>query len=147
MGSNTATDHIGVLRDAVRQLPAAHRRRILIRIDVAGASHASPDWIASGDEHASFTCQHSTGFAMTEAQERAVARLEESVWKPSVRFAGWHIGPTADPGTGAMRRPAQARRVRLGKRPRLTNAPVSRGRQNSQRPALTSACGCTAPYI
>jgi Transposase DDE domain group 1 len=46
-GSN-ATDHIEVLRAAIRQVPAAHRRRILIRIDGAGASHAVTEWIASG---------------------------------------------------------------------------------------------------
>jgi len=43
-GSNTAEDHIAVIREALRQLPG-HRpalrpgRKILIRIDSAGATH------------------------------------------------------------------------------------------------------------
>ena len=43
-GSNTAADHIAVIRDALRQLPG-HRpgtrpgRRVLIRTDAAGCTH------------------------------------------------------------------------------------------------------------
>src|SRR5215213_1211073 len=43
-GSNTACDHIAVMRDALRQLPG-HRpgsrpgRRVLIRADAAGCTH------------------------------------------------------------------------------------------------------------
>ncbi|WP_082591935.1 transposase [Terrabacter sp. Soil810] len=37
-GSNTSTDHIEVLTAAIRQVPAAHRRRVLVREDGAGAS-------------------------------------------------------------------------------------------------------------
>jgi hypothetical protein len=38
-GSNTASDHIGVLAAALAQIPAAFRRRLIIRCDGAGASH------------------------------------------------------------------------------------------------------------
>ena len=38
-GSNTAADHIAVLSAATAQVPAAHRRKLLIRADGAGASH------------------------------------------------------------------------------------------------------------
>ena len=44
-GSNTASDHIEVPGQAVAQIPAAHRRDVLIRSDGAGASHALVDWI------------------------------------------------------------------------------------------------------
>lgn len=49
-GSNTAADHITVLREALRQLPG-HRsgtragRKVLIRADSAGATHELLDWI------------------------------------------------------------------------------------------------------
>jgi DDE family transposase len=49
-GSNTAEDHIAVIREALRQLPG-HRpgtrpgRKILIRIDSAGVTHDLLDWI------------------------------------------------------------------------------------------------------
>jgi hypothetical protein len=38
-GSNTFTDHKDVLAAAIRQVPARFRRKILIRVDGAGASH------------------------------------------------------------------------------------------------------------
>jgi Transposase DDE domain group 1 len=38
-GSNTFTDHKEVLAAAIRQVPARFRRKILIRVDGAGASH------------------------------------------------------------------------------------------------------------
>jgi hypothetical protein len=92
-GSNTAADHISVLRAAIRQVPAVHQRKVLIRIDGAGASHKVTDWIASGDGHASFTWQYSTGFTMTEIHEQAIARLGESVWEPTIEVAGGDLRP------------------------------------------------------
>jgi len=44
-GSNTAADHIAVLTAAIGQVPTAHRRKLLIRADGAGASHGLLDWI------------------------------------------------------------------------------------------------------
>ena len=38
-GSNTFTDHKEVLTAAIRQVPARFRRKILVRVDGAGASH------------------------------------------------------------------------------------------------------------
>src|SRR6266851_7748072 len=38
-GSNTFTDHRDVLAAAIRQVPARFRKKILIRVDGAGASH------------------------------------------------------------------------------------------------------------
>ncbi|WTO11264.1 transposase [Micromonospora sp. NBC_00617] len=38
-GSNMVTDHIRVLGEAIAQLPVAYRRRILVRVDGAGATH------------------------------------------------------------------------------------------------------------
>ena len=38
-GSNTFTDHKEVLAAAIRQVPARFRKKILVRVDGAGASH------------------------------------------------------------------------------------------------------------
>jgi hypothetical protein len=38
-GSNTAADHISVLSAAIAQVPPSRRRKILVRLDGAGASH------------------------------------------------------------------------------------------------------------
>ena len=92
-GSNTASDHISVLREAVRQLPNAHRRRILIRIDGAGASHAVTEWIATADGHTSFTWEYSTGFTMNDTYELAIAALTEGVWDATVEVEGGKVRP------------------------------------------------------
>ena len=49
-GSNTASDHISVTRQALKQLTGHHSgvrpgRKILIRVDGAGATHAYLDWL------------------------------------------------------------------------------------------------------
>src|SRR4051794_13915616 len=44
-GSNTSADHITVLTDAIAQIPAAHRKDLLIRADGAGSSHKLLEWL------------------------------------------------------------------------------------------------------
>ena len=44
-GSNHAGDQIDVLRRAVAQIPAGHRRHLLVRADGAGATHELLDWL------------------------------------------------------------------------------------------------------
>jgi hypothetical protein len=38
-GSNNVTDHLQVLGDAIAALPPNHRRRLMVTVDGAGASH------------------------------------------------------------------------------------------------------------
>ena len=44
-GSNTVADHIAVLTEVIAQVPASHRRHMLIRADGAGSSHGLLDWL------------------------------------------------------------------------------------------------------
>ena len=51
-GSNTASDHIAVLKEALRQLPGHHSgrrpgRKVLVRIDGAGATYQVLDWLTA----------------------------------------------------------------------------------------------------
>lgn len=46
-GSNTAADHIQVLTQAITQVPATHRKKLLVRSDGAGASHDLLDWLTA----------------------------------------------------------------------------------------------------
>ena len=46
-GANTAADHLDVLTDAIAQIPAGHRGRLLIRGDSAAATHAVVDWLTA----------------------------------------------------------------------------------------------------
>jgi hypothetical protein len=46
-GSNTVADHIEVLDQAIAQIPAQHRRNLLITVDGAGSSHGLVDHIST----------------------------------------------------------------------------------------------------
>ena len=86
-GSNTFTDHKDVLTAAIRQVPARFRRKILIRVDGAGASHdlighllglSSPRRIMR------FTC----GWTIREEDEQAIRMLPARAWKPGTAQDG-----------------------------------------------------------
>ncbi|MGH4011699.1 MAG: IS1380 family transposase [Pseudonocardiaceae bacterium] len=86
-GSNTAADHITVLREALRQLPG-HRsgtrpgRKILIRADSAGATHDLLDWI-SGQR-----LSYSVGFTLPDTAVTVIDALPESAWQPAYNADG-----------------------------------------------------------
>ena len=95
-GSNTAADHISVIRDAVRQLPfhaASTSRRIgrkvLIRIDGAGATHEVVDYIAAR------RMSYSVGFGLPDSTPELLRLIPDSAWTPAydsdgqVRDGAW----------------------------------------------------------
>ena len=81
-GSNTAADHITVLREALRQLPS-HRagtrpgRKILIRADSAGATHELLDWITGQ------RLSYSVGFTLPDTITDELARVPDPAWQPA----------------------------------------------------------------
>ena len=82
-GSNTFTDHLEVLAAAIRQVPARFRRKILVRIDGAGASHDLVKHLlslTSPRRTLLFTC----GWMITAADEQAIALLPADAWKPGI---------------------------------------------------------------
>jgi hypothetical protein len=82
-GSNTAADHITVIRAALRQLPG-HRpgnragRKVLIRIDGAGASHELLDWLAGQ------RLSYSVGFGLSQHLVDQLAALPASDWQTAL---------------------------------------------------------------
>lgn len=86
-GSNTFTDHKEVLDRALRQVPAPFRRRVIVRIDGAGASHDLVKHLltlSSPRKALLFTC----GWAITGSDEAAIMAVPEDAWKPGVRQDG-----------------------------------------------------------
>ena len=80
-GSNTFTDHQEVLAAAIRQVPARFRRKILVRVDGAGASHELVEHmlsLASARRSVLFTC----GWMITAADEDAIRQVPAAGWKP-----------------------------------------------------------------
>jgi hypothetical protein len=86
-GSDTLADHKEVLAAALRQVPARLRRRLLVRVDGAGASHELVKHLlslSSPRRNVLFTC----GWMITEADEDAIRLLPAGAWKPGTAQDG-----------------------------------------------------------
>ena len=79
-GSNTAADHITVIRAALRQLPG-HRpgtrpgRKVLIRSDSAGCTHELLDWLVGQ------RLSYSVGFTLPDSIVDELAKVPETAWQ------------------------------------------------------------------
>ena len=79
-GSNTAADHLTVLREALRQLPG-HRpgtrpgRKILVRSDAAGCTHELMNWLVSQ------RLSYSVGFTLPDHIADILATVPEADWQ------------------------------------------------------------------
>ena len=87
-GANTAADHISVLDAAIRQVPAAHRRSMLIRADGAGCTHKLLDWLVAQNDIRGRHVEFSVGFAVTEQVRSAIRLLPRAVWTPALDAEG-----------------------------------------------------------
>jgi hypothetical protein len=81
-GSNTAVDHITLATQALMQLPGDRRgarpgRKILIRADGAGASHAFLDWLHRR------RLSYSIGFGLPANAADLLAQLPAEAWTPA----------------------------------------------------------------
>jgi hypothetical protein len=80
-GSNTFTDHKEVLAAAIRQVPARFRKKMLVRVDGAGASHELIKHLlslSSARRTVLFTC----GWMITAADEDAIRQVPAGAWQP-----------------------------------------------------------------
>ena len=86
-GSNTAADHITVLRAALAQLPG-HRpgsrpgRKVLVRTDAAGCTHQVLSWLAGQ------RLSYSVGFTLPDNAADLVALIPPQVWAPAIDSNG-----------------------------------------------------------
>jgi hypothetical protein len=78
-GSNTAADHINVVREALRQLPS-HRtgtrpgRKVLVRTDGAGCTHEFLDWLIGQ------RLSYSLGFTLPTDFAPVLTKIPKTVW-------------------------------------------------------------------
>jgi len=88
-GSNHAGDHIEVLRRAVAQIPASHRRHLLVRADGAGATHELLDWLTGPAQVRGRRLEYSVGFpTKNTALTSAITTIPERVWTAAVTADG-----------------------------------------------------------
>ena len=72
-----------MLAAAIRQVPARFRRRVLVRVDGAGASHELVKHLlsmSSPRRSVLFTC----GWMITAADEDAIRQVPAAAWKPGI---------------------------------------------------------------
>lgn len=87
-GSNTASDHVAVLGEAVAQLPAAHRKKIIFRADGAGSTKELLAWIKTEAAERGYTWHYCVGFDVTEGVRDAIATVPAAVWAPALTADG-----------------------------------------------------------
>jgi len=87
-GSNTAADHVTVLSEAVAQLPAAYRKKIIFRADGAGATKELLMWIKAEAARRGCTWRYSVGFDVTEPVRDAIVEIPTRVWAPALTSDG-----------------------------------------------------------
>jgi hypothetical protein len=82
-GANTAADHLDILGEAFAQVPAAHRRHLLVRGDSAAATHAVLDWLTAQDTKRGRRVGYSIGWAIGETERAAISALAATAWTPA----------------------------------------------------------------
>jgi hypothetical protein len=86
-GANTAADHLEVLADAIAQIPAPHRRHLLIRGDSAAATHAVTDWLTAQNTSRR-RVEYSLGWSIGEPERAAITALPTAAWSPALAADG-----------------------------------------------------------
>jgi hypothetical protein len=81
-GSNTAADHIAVVRAALAQLPGRRSgtrpgRKVLIRADAAGCTHEFLNWLVSQ------RLAYSVGFTLPDSFAATLALIPAEAWTPA----------------------------------------------------------------
>jgi hypothetical protein len=73
-GANIATDHLDVLAGAIAQIPAPHRRHLLIRGESATSTHVVLDWLTALNTSRR-RVGYSLGWSIGEPERAAIGLL------------------------------------------------------------------------
>ena len=80
-GSNTVVDHIAVLTAATTQIPARHRRDLLITCDGAGATKDLLKHITTLNTAPGRRVHYSVGFDLDQRARTAITAVPERLWQ------------------------------------------------------------------
>src|SRR5258706_3613584 len=83
-GSNTAADHITLAGAAIAALPPAFRRRLMITVDGAGASHDLIRHLDKLADRRGYELTYSVGWALTGREKTALRMVPEQVWQAAI---------------------------------------------------------------
>ncbi|MER5214230.1 transposase [Streptomyces sp. NPDC002838] len=86
-GSNTTSDHIKVLTEALAQVLGASTAKILVRVDGAGATHGLHEHLRDLNTRRR-TVRFTTGWKITEEEKAVIALLPETAWETALKQDG-----------------------------------------------------------
>jgi DDE family transposase len=87
-GSNTAADHIALADAAIAALPPAFRRRLMITVDGAGASHDLVKHLDKLAARPGYQVIYSVGWALGEREKAALRLVPEQAWQIAIDSRG-----------------------------------------------------------
>src|SRR5262249_58499939 len=79
-GSNTAADHLRLLREAIGALPPALRRRLMVTCDGAGASHQLVKELDRLASRHGYQVAWSVGWALRAREQAALGAGPAAAW-------------------------------------------------------------------
>jgi hypothetical protein len=82
-GSNTAADHLRLLREAIEALPPAFRRKVMVTCDGAGASHDLVKELDRLGRRHGYQLTYSVGWALSAREQAAIGKVPEPAWEVS----------------------------------------------------------------
>ena len=87
-GSNTAADHTAVTDAAIAALPPGLRRKLMITVDGAGASHELIKHLDKLAARPGYQVIYSVGWALTEREKTALRLVPEHAWQIAIDGRG-----------------------------------------------------------
>jgi hypothetical protein len=87
-GSNTAADHLRLLREAIEALPPALRRKVMVTCDGAGASHELVQELDRLASRHGYQVTYSVGWALGARERTAIGSVPEAAWEIAVDGKG-----------------------------------------------------------
>ena len=101
-GSNTAADHLRLLREAIAALPPAFRRRLMITCDGAGASHALVTELDRLAARRGYEVTYSVGWELGARERAAIGAVPAQAWQIAVDARGEVRERRADEACGDL---------------------------------------------
>ena len=101
-GSNTAADHTAVTDAAIAALPPGLRRKLMITVDGAGASHELIKHLDKLAARPGYQVIYSVGWALTEREKTALRLVPEAAWQIAIDGRGEVRERRADDACGNL---------------------------------------------
>jgi len=87
-GSSTAADHVTVLDAAIEALPPAFRRKLMVTVDGAGASHGLVTRLDKLAARPGYQVIYSVGWELGKREKNALAQVPQEAWQIAVDGRG-----------------------------------------------------------